>query len=370
MIYKTSPIGFMSSHGFDSEILDFSGRGALRKIASTGSYIPENLQEEIRHIESAPDPNMVYLYDRALGAGEIYGPNNNGDWFAKDELQKHHGSFVKHAKLYRHHQNKNPANSVGDVLASGYNDKLETVDLIIRAPLEKVAADLQKLDSGKAIATSMGAKVKFDVCSICGNRARTRSAYCNHLKYEMLKMHDDGRQVFAFNPSPKFMDISIVVVPAAPESAILRKIASQNTYNYRGYEDSSNFYTTDDRGVCSTDVIWALSKMASHRDAVMTLHHAKGLVRPDEFVAILRKDASLLSPEHIPFVGYRRVGGGFDGSPNLRLSEAISYEPDMYIEKTASAQSAFYMTPDEKDEYLRYVGWCAHNGYDFKDYVR
>ena len=339
----------LSDHGLHSDILDFSVGGALQKVASQ-QYIPPSLDRAIREIQAAPDPSKVYLYDRALGAGEIYGPNNNGDWFGSEELRRHHDSFVKSAKLYRHHKNKGP--HIGDVLASAYNERLDTVDLIISAPIDKLASDIARLDGGSVLATSMGAKLRYDICSYCGNRASRRSLYCSCLKYNILKIYPDGRQVFAINPNPKFVDISLVVIPAAPESVVLRKIAS---FSY--LKKQALFEQTTERGVINPIIIEKTSNI--HRaDLLRTLHQVKGALRPDEFQAVLRKDASLIRTDMVPYVGFQRVSDKNIGGRIIdKLAGAISNIPNIMLDTTAKQQNASFLDFNEKIAYLQYRQW-------------
>jgi hypothetical protein len=67
----------------------------------------------------------------------------------------------------------------------------------------------------------MGAKVPFDVCSICANKAKAITDYCDHLKFEMNRVYSDGRKVYAINTIPKFFDISIVTIPADPVARVM-----------------------------------------------------------------------------------------------------------------------------------------------------
>lgn len=338
----------------DTQIIEISDNG-LNKLASLETHIPEKLASLIYEIEKNPDPRYAYLYDRAMGAGETYGPNNNGDYFERDELLEHHDSFVKHAHLFRHHQNKDPRNSIGDVMASAYNEPLDTVDLLVRAPVEKIANDLEKFASGGMIQTSMGAKVKYDVCSICGNEAKTRMMYCGHLRGNMLKIMPDGRQVYAKNPKPRFVDISIVVIPADPASTVLRKVASLNglskVSDIKKDDVGSN---VESRGLISPELI----ESASHLDvgdAIMTLHNAKGVLRPDEFQAILRKDASLLRPDIIPYVEYRMTSPTrLDGRSLTKVACLMSKSQNTPLLKSAHFVAEDFLTKDEKHAYLQY----------------
>ena len=49
---------------------------------------------------------------------------------------------------------------------------------------------------------------------------------CKHLKNELNKIYSDGRIVCAYNPKPKFFDISIVWRPADKTGYMLKKVAS------------------------------------------------------------------------------------------------------------------------------------------------
>ena len=68
-------------------------------------------------------------------------------------------------------------------------------------------------------------KIKFDVCSCCGNKAPNRAAYCDHAAHELTRYLPDGRQVFVWNPSPTFFDISIVRRPADRVGFMMKKVA-------------------------------------------------------------------------------------------------------------------------------------------------
>lgn len=298
---KRTPLNSLSDkYGYKPELLNFKSGKALEKIAST-TYIPNDLDKIIRDIQASPDKDSVYLYDRALGCGETYGPNNNGDWFGRDDLINHHDSFTKTAALYRLHKNTGP--NIGKVMASSYNEKLDTVDLILKAPLRELSDDIRKLDQGFSLATSMGAKVEHDVCSICGKKSKSRGEYCSHLKYSMLKMFEDGRQVYAENPRPRFIDISLVVIPADPGSAVLRKIASITRDQYI----KKTTERQPERGHIDSRMIKFAYQTMSPMDAIMTLHSIVGPLRPDEFQAIFSKNASLLVPNAVAKVTYSRV---------------------------------------------------------------
>ena len=327
------------------EIAMGTSGGSIQKIASQ-TYVPDSLLETMRDIQAAPDPSMAYFYDRAMGAGETYGPNNNGDHFSRQDLIDRHDTFVKVAKMYRHHKSKGP--SIGDVMASAYNDRVDTVDLILRAPISHVQDEIERFGRGAKVATSMGAKVPFDVCSICGNKARRRMFYCEHLKRKMLRTHD-GKLVFAYNPKPTFNDISIVVIGAEPTSMVIDKIASKHA----SIRKVDNSFEPGDRGVIKPEAVDYISRSLPPGDAIATMHHAFGVLRPDEFTATLRKEASLIRSDVVYYVSPEGRGSDFDmGYSHGKLAMLL---------KSAGMDScggpsefADFMSKRERDLYTQY----------------
>lgn len=349
--YKETPLGVTADFGPKASPINFTQDG-INKVASLATHIPEKLVHVINEIEKNADAKYAYLYDRALGSGEIYGPNNNGDFFGRDELVRKHDTFVKCAHVFRHHQNKDPRNAIGSVMASAYNEPMDTVDLILRCPMDKVASDIKKFEDGGSIATSMGAKVAFDVCSICGNQARSRMHYCQHLKSHMLRVYPDGRQVYAKNPNPRFVDISMVVIPADPASTVLRKIASMNKISDMKKEDIGA--NVEDRGVLNPTIVDATNNL-SRAEALSTISDAKGTLRPDEFQAILRKDASLIRPDIVPYVEFRVTEKiAMASGPIPQLARAIASIDNIPLQKNAKYQLADFLDEEEKYAYLQY----------------
>lgn len=212
--------------------IDTDSRHSLSKVAGHGVYVPPDLASKIQEIQGRLPHDKVAFYNRALGSFESFGLNKNGDGFAEEWLKRNHDTFVKNAYYFKHHQNKDPALGRGRPVASAYNDKTAMVDLIIVADRDKCEEQIQALESGRRVPTSMGAKVAFDVCTICGHHAPNRGEYCEHVKtaapepYGMSRVLPDGRVCGVMNPDPKFFDISDVVVGAADESETLLKVAS------------------------------------------------------------------------------------------------------------------------------------------------
>lgn len=245
-----------------AEAIDVNPKGGMTKVA--GNLDPE-LQSFIRSIR--PDPKYQYVLMTPMGAHEFWGMNVNGDIFPeialghdylKDNPQKvineleqrylkPHGKSMPlvpikefgfrtfmNALRYKHHVNKNPDIAYGDIVFVTYNRPMHRVELVVRhdrAKAREVGAEqiIVDIDNGKPRQISMGCKVPFDVCSVCGNVSKTTRDYCSHLANEMGQVREDGTVVGAINFFPRFFDLSDVFVPAAKESGVLMKVASAQT---------------------------------------------------------------------------------------------------------------------------------------------
>lgn len=163
--------------------------------------------------------------------------NRNGDRFDEHTCRTCHPSFVKNARSYRDHKNKDPRHSYGTVKLSAYNEQMHRVELLTALNATKEAArrngglvadrELQKLASGKDLGRSMACRVAHDVCSSCGNTAKTRADYCDEqscvgpkgekrggCKHNLTKIGEDGHTLCVDNPNPFWFDISDVARPA------------------------------------------------------------------------------------------------------------------------------------------------------------
>lgn len=181
--------------------------------------------------EAKKIPGVMQILLTALGATEFWGPNVNGDGF-REVMLAHPGpdygfeTFKHHAHVFKHHVNKDPLTSYGKVLLAVYNPVYHRVELIIGVDEAKAPDIINRMESGDYPVWSMGCKIPYDVCSICGNKAPTRKQYCEHLRYMLNQIDPEtGRLVYADNIHPKFFDISYVLVPADKTAMTLKKVA-------------------------------------------------------------------------------------------------------------------------------------------------
>lgn len=228
-----------------------NGRPLRERFTKTASEASDYIQS----VEPKPGTSIVLVL--ALGAYETYDLNRNGDgfnefaykpgfqptcgcckadgaWVTQEEvLPNHYKTFEAHGKIYRHHQNKDPLKACGDVLKAFWNPQMHRVELLLGLKNE-LAPDLaERIADGEYPAVSMGCRIKYDVCTICGHKAPTRAQYCDHLKYNMRQVTPGGLRAGALNPSPKFFDISFVVKPADLTGYMMKKVADESAYSIR-----------------------------------------------------------------------------------------------------------------------------------------
>jgi hypothetical protein len=226
----------------------FGSSGALTKTAGAASFDGWDTADEIRRYIQTITPedrkNYCYVLVNALGAGEYFGSNINADYFPWDALC-HEGddygykTFLN-AHAYQHHINKDPSRAFGIPVVSALNKRMKRVELIIRldrakAKLEGADGIITRIDNGEFPDVSMGCKVPYDVCSICGNHSKTRADYCQHMNppedkrgvWGPNKILEDGRRIYVVNTLPRFFDISFVFIGADKTAKVMAKLASR-----------------------------------------------------------------------------------------------------------------------------------------------
>lgn len=121
----------------------------------------------IRNVKPIPGKTIILVL--AMTAGEFYGPNRNGDAWPERPLRvrdtvipedavlpRHYKTFETDAHIFRHHINKDPAKSIGNILKAFYNWKMHRVELLLALDNEKAEDIIEQINSGKFPAVSMG----------------------------------------------------------------------------------------------------------------------------------------------------------------------------------------------------------------------
>ena len=163
-----------------------------------------------------PPKGMTGIHLVALGDSEAYPMNRNGDLFPKEACVKYVDTFVKHGHVYEHHRNKDPRNALGQIKAAAYNPDMHRIELYIWADNEKSHDHLERLEKTGEVSFSMACHVPYDRCSYCDaiRQKPGDPGECDHVKYSLGKIAEDGKQIGTFNDEPTWFDISFVGRPA------------------------------------------------------------------------------------------------------------------------------------------------------------
>jgi hypothetical protein len=240
MFKLVSPDSF-TFPGDPTRLLKISSRGLIgNDRRDFEKYACTDFLRDIDKFVKTAQPGEEWLHLIAMGATEHTGPNRNGDGWTADTLRKKHDTFVKHARWYRNHANTDPSKSYGVVKYSAFNERNPRVELLVALNATESAArrhgglvadrELRKLASGQPISVSMACSLPFDVCSYCGNEARSPSQYCQgvsdggdcragglrHKMGSVVTVDGDLHHLHANNPADglRFFDISDVFRPA------------------------------------------------------------------------------------------------------------------------------------------------------------
>jgi hypothetical protein len=186
-------------------------------------------REWLRDIKPVDGHELIHLL--AVGDTEFFGYNRNADGFSEADNERCHHRFVKDAHLFRNHKNKFGKDpDFGYPVASYHHPDMKRIELVVAANKKTAGDIIHEVASGRDAAFSMGANMVHDVCTICGNKARTAKKHCEHGKRPMLgRVLADGRICALDNPNPYYVDISKVVRPAerTAYSVKLLKAASE-----------------------------------------------------------------------------------------------------------------------------------------------
>ena len=108
-----------------------------------------------------PIPGKTQILLTALGAGEFWGCNVNGDYFTESGLANpsdlySHKTFERYAKAYKHHINKDPSKGYGDVALAVYNPIYHRVELIVVIDNARAPDIAEQMENGDYPEWSMG----------------------------------------------------------------------------------------------------------------------------------------------------------------------------------------------------------------------
>ncbi len=230
---------------FDSlEPITVLNKDGIEKTAEEKKkQVDSQIMDFIKGIKPDKDKE-IYAHVIAMGTDEGWGHNSNIDCFPRKELVPSHTesygykTFLK-AGVYTHHRNKDPNKSLGNIVVSIFNPIMQRVELIKRVDRQlcKERDDCNiydRLMDGELIPTSMGCRVKWDQCSGCGNKARNKSEYCDHIKRMLGKVRSNGVVIKMINIEPILFDDSFVGNQAFKPASVISMLEERDGMNCLG----------------------------------------------------------------------------------------------------------------------------------------
>jgi hypothetical protein len=245
MVKLTYSSDISDSVGVGGEIVKSASE--LKKQAST---IFNKEYDELKPPEGKTGIHLV-----ALGAMETYGFNRNADGFKQADCRDRCDTFVKHGHVYQHHRNKDPEKALGEIKCAAYNPDMDRVELYIWADNEKAKDHLERLEKTGEVSFSMACQVPSDTCSLCGatRKGPGDPNECEHIKYQLGKIAEDGKFIGMINNEPRWFDISFVGRPADRIAWSLKTASglcdSVKQAEYEGVVVPDELAVTSDRGL-------------------------------------------------------------------------------------------------------------------------
>ena len=176
MIIKIATIPEIDEYGFQRVIPFFRGGEGLDKYAG----LPDGVQRFIDH-HFIPSKGRVGLLVTAMGAGEYWSSNSNGDWFFEKSLVHVPAGWTDepdadkilargwpygyptfyNAHAFAHHANRDPEKSIGTIEYVTWDPKMHWVLAVVVIDEQKAANwnggwVLERVASGRPIPWSMG----------------------------------------------------------------------------------------------------------------------------------------------------------------------------------------------------------------------
>lgn len=294
-----------------------------------------------------PIPGKTVILVLAMTAGEHFGPNRNGDaWNEKpmviagkvpiseeQSLPANYKTFETHATVFRHHLNKNPENGIGKVLKAFYNWPMHRVELLLALDNKKAEDTVSRIHNGEFIACSMGCKIPWDCCHICGNKAPSRAQYCRHAKEQLGEVLPNGKRVFVWNPSPTFFDISIVRRPADRIAYMMKKVAG--AYEIRSSAELGEHAAKMTQKMADLDKMSLISKIISGQVGASKDDEGEVKVLKDFSDAVAKPAVQTMPP-----------------LDDATIRSLVEHHPAEVL-STLASMGIFFTTP----EFIKYFVW-------------
>lgn len=183
-----------------------SFHGSIARDASGNADLVAEMQ---RH------PDALWIRVKAI---EADAPNDNGDYFSREEIVKSYRTF-EGVPVFTNHENNKVENAKGKVVKAEWDDREGAVYCTMFIDRKANPHLCRAIEEGYVTDVSMGTQVDFSTCSVCEKKAFTADDYCDHVK-TMKGRNVEGKKVFEKNYGLKFIEISVVTDGACKDCTI------------------------------------------------------------------------------------------------------------------------------------------------------
>lgn len=217
-----------------------NGAGTKIDIKTAASYHGQIARDAAGNVdliaEMSRHPDALWVRVKAI---EADAPNDNGDYFSREEIIKSYHTF-EGVPVFTNHENNKVEMAKGKVVKAEWDDREGAVYCTMYIDRAANASLCRAIEEGYVTDVSMGTQVDYSTCSVCEKKAFTAEDYCPHVK-TMKGRPVDGKKVFEKNFGLKFIEISVVTDGACkdctirevldPQDYLMRVAAAVETYN-------------------------------------------------------------------------------------------------------------------------------------------
>lgn len=169
-------------------------------------------------------PDALWIRVKAI---EADAPNDNGDFFSREEIIKSYRSF-EGVPVFTNHENNKVENAKGKVVKAEWEEREGAVYCTMYIDRKANPSLCRAIEEGYVTDVSMGTQVDFSTCSVCEKKAYTADDYCEHVR-TMKGRKIEGNHVFEKNYGLKFIEISVVTDGACKDCTI-REVIDPGEY--------------------------------------------------------------------------------------------------------------------------------------------
>lgn len=169
--------------------------------------------------------------------------NQNGDAFPEEELIKLiidpecpnkkipvYETFIGKG-LFTDHKSNQVECLRGIILDAVYDKKTKGVDVLVALDKVQYPELARQISIGYSCSVSMGCKVKYAICGICGNISYTLNDLCSCAKINCKNQRlltKDNTEPYQINYGVEFIELSVVSIGADPKAKIKKIVAKNN----------------------------------------------------------------------------------------------------------------------------------------------